>query len=46
MRKAERAVGDAEDKAQALRPTMHGIAQALQDQDRVRRQIEVCGVMM
>lgn len=32
---------DAEDKAQELRPKLHEVAQALQDQDQVRRQIEV-----
>jgi hypothetical protein len=31
----------AEGKAQELRPKLHEVAQALQDQDQVRRQIEV-----
>lgn len=38
---AERDVRGAEAKAAALRPKMYELAQALQDQDRVRREIEV-----
>ena len=45
-RAAERDVRGAEEKAAALGPRMGEVAQALQDQDQVRRQIDVRGVAL